>query len=85
MAPLALERFDEERWVLPGQKVTATKPDQRVAMLSSLDALFLLRRNVKDFVDATDAAREVRGEKQLYQLGSSPKSRQPRIDWLRGQ
>ena len=49
------------------------------------EPLFLLRRNVKDFVDATDAAREVRGEKQLYQLGSSPKSRQPRIDWLRGQ
>jgi len=49
-------------------RIARAESDRRQAgqprsFLSSLDALFLLRRNVKDFVDAADAMREVRGEK----------------------
>jgi len=31
LAAVPLERFDDEHCVLPGQKVTAVKPDNRVA------------------------------------------------------
>ena len=44
-------------------------PDQRVALVSSLDALFLLRRSITAHLDPQDVAREVLGEKQLCQLG----------------
>ena len=79
MLPLELDRFDEQRFILPEQRervepehrerVKKAKAGTRVALLSSLDALFLLRRNVRDFVDTTDAARDIRGEQQIYQLG----------------
>ncbi|MBY0506904.1 MAG: winged helix DNA-binding domain-containing protein [Bryobacteraceae bacterium] len=143
VAPLGLQAFDAERWMLPGAPAAA-KRDTKVVLLSSLDALFLLRRNVNDFIDPADldVAREmlsggltdlschaiVRGGRLIglweYDPGKeeiawmtfgkrdaaiiraveetaamirteledarsfsldSPKSRQPRIDWLRRQ
>ena len=68
IAPLHLESMDDQR--LGFREPKAQKPDNRVALLSSLDALFLLRRNVSAYVDAADAAREIRGEKQLHAAGS---------------
>ena len=70
IAPLGLRAMSDQRWILPADvDRVKVKPDHRVTLISSLDALFLLRRNVSDFVDAADAAREVRGEKHLDQLG----------------
>ncbi len=72
IAPLGLVQMPGERWIYPADREAVeakAKPDQRVALLSSLDALFLLRRNITAYLDPQDAARQIRGEKQLYQLG----------------
>lgn len=55
-----------ERWIFPAdrpQLEAKAKPDGRVVLLSSLDALFLLRRNVTDYVGPHEARREIRSEK----------------------
>ena len=62
----------DQRWIFPADREALeakAKPDQRVALVSSLDALFLLRRSITAYLDPQDVAREIRGEKQLYQLG----------------
>ncbi len=70
IAPLGLRAMDDRRWIFPADvERMNVKPDKRVALVSSLDAIFLLRRNVRDLVDSADAGREVRGEKQTDQLG----------------
>ena len=55
-----------ERWIFPAdrpQLEAKAKPDGRVVLLSSLDALFLLRRNVTGYVGPHEARREIRSEK----------------------
>ena len=58
IAPLGLEQMPDQRWIFPADREALeakAKPDQRVALVSSLDP--------------RDTAREVLGEKQLCQLG----------------
>ena len=62
----------DQRWIFPADRElleAKAKPDRHVALVSSLDALFLLRRNITAYLDPQDVTREVLGERLLYQLG----------------
>lgn len=59
---LASEKDDFDAFRMP--------KEPRIAFLSSLDSLFLLRRDLLDLIDPVDQAREVFSERGLRSLGS---------------
>jgi hypothetical protein len=70
---VSLEK-DSDRLMFPADRESLAKlkpgKDPQYALVSGLDAMFLLRQNVVDSLDSKDASRKVFGEKGLETLGS---------------
>jgi hypothetical protein len=74
--PLRLEPVENgsEMMMLPEDReaFAAWQPEREAqyALVSNLDSLFLLRRNLKTLIDPKDASRQVAGEKGMAAAGS---------------
>ncbi len=71
--PLGLRRLDGERWILAEDleefEAFRVPPQASYSLISSLDALFMLRRDLKSLMEETDRKRIVPLEKGCAELG----------------